>query len=89
MDIVIAFSGLAWVIIPRVIHGFNSDANISWRVFSCVCAIPAVISAISFGFLPESPKYLLIAKGDREALAVLKHIYKVNHPNETRPYPVS
>ena len=48
-----------------------------------------MLAAILFAVLPESPKFLLIAKGEQEALDVLKHVYKVNNPDQTRPYPVS
>jgi len=83
------FSGLAWAIVPLRIKVHDAEANVSWRVFSGVCAIPALVTAILVTFFPESPKFLLSTKGDREALAVLRRIYKVNHRKETRPYPVS
>ena len=55
--------GFAWVILPL------SFGNIhSWRVFIAASAVPSLIGALLYFFLPESPRFLLEVRrreGDR------------------------
>ncbi|PIK39609.1 putative synaptic vesicle glycoprotein 2C isoform X2 [Apostichopus japonicus] len=73
-------AGLAWWIIPSQI-GYKQEkfSYQSWRVFIAVCVLPAASSAISFMFLPESPKFLLEVGKEEQALSVLKKLYQSNN----------
>ena len=53
---------LAWAIIPiRQFHMFGRELD-SWRVFIAICALPSLIGAVMYFFLPESPRFLLQVK---------------------------
>uniref|UniRef100_A0A1B0CB10 Major facilitator superfamily (MFS) profile domain-containing protein n=1 Tax=Lutzomyia longipalpis TaxID=7200 RepID=A0A1B0CB10_LUTLO len=49
-----------------------------WRLFLVVSGLPDLICAISFLFLPESPKYLLSQGRQEEAIAILQSVYHIN-----------
>ena len=53
--------GVAWAILPLDINGasIGSTPFHSWRLFLLVSALPSLIGAIFFVFLPESPRFLL------------------------------
>lgn len=80
-------AGLAWLIIPSDIGFINHDKDKfsyqSWRVFIAVCIFPAATSAITFIYLPESPKFLLETGQEEKALAVLRKIYIKNKKHVT------
>ncbi|KAJ8035605.1 Synaptic vesicle glycoprotein 2B [Holothuria leucospilota] len=80
-------AGLAWLIIPSDIGFINHDKDKfsyqSWRVFIAVCIFPAATSAITFIYLPESPKFLLETGQEEKALAVLRKIYIKNRKHIT------
>ena len=67
---------------------YTDTVNLSWRLFSGICAVPALITTALITFLPESPKFLLTRMGEKEALQVLSYIYDVNHPTDQGSYPV-
>ena len=52
---------LAWVIIPQrnISAPMGSITIHSWRVFIAVSAVPSLLGAVLYFFLPESPRYLL------------------------------
>ena len=51
--------------------------------------MPALSAAISFIFMPESPKFLMEVGRNEEALHVFQTIYKRNNPTSKCKYPVS
>ena len=53
--------GVAWAILPHQSSGLHiGDIPVHiWRVFLFICAIPSLVGAILFIFMPESPRYLL------------------------------
>ena len=58
------------------------DPTISWRYMLGIGAIPAIGQAISFSFMPESPRWLLL-KGQREkAFAALKRLKRPDASHE-------
>ena len=46
--------GFAWVILPLAISRVHS-----WRVFIALSAVPSLVGALLYFFLPESPRFLL------------------------------
>ena len=83
-------SGLAWIVIPLRVQGSSPNSDISWRIFTALCGVPALLAAIFLCFFPESPKFLIAKGQDRKALTILKKIYNTNHSKAPRSnYPVS
>lgn len=86
----IIVAGLAWIIVPLNIPWHDPAINVSWRVFTAVCGIPALLAAIFLFFLPESPKYLLSKSQEHAALKILRKIHRLNNSQSNRVnYPVS
>ncbi|XP_048769762.1 synaptic vesicle glycoprotein 2C-like [Ostrea edulis] len=74
-------AGLAWSVIPRDIGYFSPNFKYnSWRIFVALCTIPSLSSAVFFVFMPESPKFLLSVGQNKNALSVLRLIYRKNNP---------
>ncbi|GAB6029394.1 hypothetical protein CHUAL_005154 [Chamberlinius hualienensis] len=72
---------MAWAIIPRtglVLMWEKQQYFCSWRIFSLLCSCPAVLSALSLNFVPESPRYLLEVGREVEALLVYKWVGRLN-----------
>ncbi|CAG9793359.1 unnamed protein product [Diatraea saccharalis] len=61
----------------------------SWNIYLYVCSLCSLIAAISYYYLPESPKYLLSHGQENEALEVLKDIYSSNTRENRNSFPVS
>lgn len=61
----------------------------SWQLYLFICAMPSLISAVTFSFMPESPKYLLSIGKPKEALEVIKKIFSMNTGKPKRLFPVS
>lgn len=53
-------SAIAWIVVPLDI-GVDSGPFLfnSWRIYLALCTAPSLSSAVLFGFMPESPKFLL------------------------------
>lgn len=49
-----------------------------WRLFVIVCGLPGFLAGLSMFFLPESPKFLLSIQKEKETIAVLEKMYKMN-----------
>lgn len=84
-------AGVAWLVIPRT--SLNADWGWldfqSWRLFVVLCSIPSLSSALIFSlFMPESPKFLMEAGREMEALSVFQKIYQLNR-GATIPFPAS
>ncbi|CAH0582784.1 unnamed protein product [Chrysodeixis includens] len=60
----------------------------SWRVLDLIFAVPCAVSAIGCYCAFESPKYLVTAGREEEALEVLKGIYTMNTRNSSDSYEV-
>ncbi|CAG0924285.1 unnamed protein product, partial [Notodromas monacha] len=52
-----------------------------WREFLLLCSIPSFLALFGLLFMPESPRYLLEAGREVEAMLVYQRIYKSNHSN--------
>jgi putative MFS transporter len=61
--------GLAWLIVP---------STLGWRGLLAVSAVPGLIVFFVRRYIPESPRYLLLQGQEDKALAVLRHVAKVN-----------
>ncbi|XP_077373687.1 synaptic vesicle glycoprotein 2C isoform X3 [Festucalex cinctus] len=74
-------AGLAWLVIPRTWIRFSVgrlDFQ-SWRVFVALCSVPSVTSAVIFRLLmPESPKFLMEAGRERDAVHVFRQMFRLN-----------
>ncbi|XP_077567339.1 synaptic vesicle glycoprotein 2B [Stigmatopora nigra] len=74
-------AGLAWLVIPRTWTHFSLgrlDFQ-SWRVFVVLCSIPSITSAFVFKmFMPESPKFLMEAGREKEAIQVFRQMFRLN-----------
>lgn len=80
---------MAWAIIPRP---WVIDIGIihlpAWRIFLIICTIPSIISAITFYFQHESPKFLMTQGRNDEAMAAFRSIYATNFGNPKSSFPV-
>ncbi|KAM3870136.1 synaptic vesicle glycoprotein 2C [Diretmus argenteus] len=84
-------AGLAWLVIPRTwMHFSMGRLDIqSWRVFVALCSIPSLTSALSFRLLlPESPKFLMEAGQEKEALHVFRLMFELNQWGKDRTFPI-
>ncbi|XP_072242433.1 synaptic vesicle glycoprotein 2C isoform X1 [Leuresthes tenuis] len=84
-------SGLAWMVIPRtwahVSLGFLDFQ--SWRLFVVLCSVPSITSALLFKMLmPESPKFLMEAGREEEAIHVFRLMFDLNMKGKGRAFPV-
>ncbi|KAG7245588.1 hypothetical protein CRUP_036005, partial [Coryphaenoides rupestris] len=60
----------------------------SWRVFVVLCSIPSLSSALLFSLMmPESPKFLMEAGREKEALHVFRLMFAVNHWRSSKSLP--
>ncbi|XP_040019491.2 synaptic vesicle glycoprotein 2C isoform X2 [Gasterosteus aculeatus] len=74
-------AGLAWLVIPRTWAHFSLGTLDfqSWRLFVVLCSVPSLSSAILFRVLmPESPKFLMEAGREKEAIRVFQAMFKMN-----------
>uniref|UniRef100_W5L4P5 Synaptic vesicle glycoprotein 2 n=1 Tax=Astyanax mexicanus TaxID=7994 RepID=W5L4P5_ASTMX len=80
----------AWLVIPRTfLHVDLGWLDFqSWRVFVVLCSIPSLTSAFIFSLaMPESPRFLMEAGMEKEALAVFQQMYRLNHRGSRKPFP--
>uniref|UniRef100_A0A8C1IWC3 Synaptic vesicle glycoprotein 2 n=1 Tax=Cyprinus carpio TaxID=7962 RepID=A0A8C1IWC3_CYPCA len=85
------FLGVAWLVIPRTsLNAHWGWLNFqSWRLFVVLCSVPSLSSALIFRlFMPESPKFLMEARRETEALFVFQKMFKLNNRCATKPFPV-
>lgn len=52
-----------------------------WRLYIIVITFINFVNTIAFLFLPETPKFLLAMNESKEAIDVLKTMYKINTRN--------
>ncbi|XP_055843962.1 synaptic vesicle glycoprotein 2A-like [Episyrphus balteatus] len=72
---------IAWLVINQVWElpiPFLGITYKPWRFFMIVCGIPGFLCGLFLIFLPESPKFLLSVGKDKEAIEVLKRMYRWN-----------
>lgn len=62
---------------------------VPWRAFVWLWCAPGLVAAAILLILPESPRYLLAAKGPEAALPVLAMMYAWNNGRMAEDYPVS
>lgn len=60
----------------------------TWRIYTLVCSIPALLGLITISLLPESPKYLLSKGSSERALRLLRRMYAVNSGKPADTFPV-
>ncbi|XP_066524782.1 synaptic vesicle glycoprotein 2B [Hoplias malabaricus] len=85
-------AGAAWLVIPSTfLHVDLGWLDFqSWRVFVVLCSIPSLTSALIFRLaMPESPRFLMEAGMEEEALNVFQLMYKLNHRGSCNPYTAS
>ncbi|KAM3609385.1 uncharacterized protein V6R79_013812 [Siganus canaliculatus] len=83
-------AGLAWLVIPRtwVRFSLGSLDFQSWRLFVVLCSVPSLTSALLFRFLmPESPKFLMEAAQEKEALQVFQVMFQMNMWRKRKDFP--
>nr|XP_057930797.1 synaptic vesicle glycoprotein 2B [Doryrhamphus excisus] len=83
-------AGLAWLVIPRTwAHFVMGQLDFkSWRVFVVLCSIPSLTSALIFRLLmPESPKFLMEAGRESEAIHVFRLMFELNTRGKGASYP--
>ncbi|XP_039988936.1 synaptic vesicle glycoprotein 2B [Xiphias gladius] len=83
-------AGLAWLVIPRTWARFSLgklDFQ-SWRLFVVLCSVPSLTSALLFGLLmPESPKFLMEAGREKEAIHVFRLMFELNMKGRGKAFP--
>lgn len=83
-------AGLAWLVIPRTwVHFSLGSLNFqSWRLFVVLCSVPSLTSAILFRlFMPESPKFLMEAAREKEAIHVFRMMFELNMGGKGKDFP--
>lgn len=83
-------AGLAWLVIPSTSAHFSlgSLKFQSWRVFVVLCSVPSLTSALLFKLLmPESPKFLMEAAREKEAIRVFKLMFETNMWRKGKEFP--
>ncbi|XP_043278962.1 synaptic vesicle glycoprotein 2B-like isoform X1 [Venturia canescens] len=73
---------LAWAVVPstgEMVVLENKEHFSAWHRFLLLCCLPALCSTVGLIFLPESPRYLVEAGHDVEAMMVYQRIYKRNN----------
>ncbi|XP_065147502.1 synaptic vesicle glycoprotein 2B [Paramisgurnus dabryanus] len=85
-------AGVAWLVIPRTslnVHLSWLDFQ-SWRLFVILCSVPSLSSALIFRlFMPESPKFLMEAGRETEALSVFQTMFRLNNGFVIKPFPAT
>ncbi|XP_067871469.1 synaptic vesicle glycoprotein 2C isoform X2 [Heterodontus francisci] len=84
-------AGLAWLVIPRTSLSFQLGSMHfqSWRLFVMLCSIPSLSSALVYALgMPESPKYLMQAGREEDALRVFKRMFYWNHRGTAHSFSV-
>lgn len=64
---------LAWVVVPttgEMVVLENKEHFSAWHRFLLLCCLPALCSTVGLIFIPESPRYLVEAGRDVEAMMV-------------------
>ncbi|CAG5033906.1 unnamed protein product [Parnassius apollo] len=85
----IILPGLAWLIIPGKWSWQWGAMRLSpWRVFMWSWCAPGLLASLALLVLPESPRYLLAAKGPQAALPVLATMYAWNEGKTADCFPV-
>ncbi|KAJ8928319.1 hypothetical protein NQ314_019131 [Rhamnusium bicolor] len=81
---------LAWGVLPQNLSFrlFNVFEYHSWNVFLLICSLAPLTSGVIFIFMPESPKFLMSAGRNEEALEVFQKIYKFNTGKPIDTYPI-
>ncbi|KAK9879266.1 hypothetical protein WA026_004114 [Henosepilachna vigintioctopunctata] len=59
-----------------------------WSLYLILNSLPAIFGGLIFLLLPESPKYLMTAGRNDEALKVFQRIYSINTGNPVETYPI-
>ncbi|XP_034735126.1 synaptic vesicle glycoprotein 2B [Etheostoma cragini] len=83
-------AGLAWLVIPRTWAHFSLGSLDfqSWRLFVVLCSVPSLTSAVLFRLLmPESPKFLMEAGREKEAIRVFQVIFELNMWGKGKDFP--
>ncbi|KAK9516343.1 hypothetical protein VZT92_024279 [Zoarces viviparus] len=83
-------AGLAWLVIPRTWARFSLGTLDfqSWRLFVVLCSVPSLTSALLFRLLmPESPKFLMEAGREKEAIRVFQVMFKLNMRGKGKDLP--
>ncbi|XP_020515795.2 synaptic vesicle glycoprotein 2B [Labrus bergylta] len=83
-------AGLAWAVIPTNWTDFLGFMDFQgWRLFVMLCSVPSLTSALFFLLLlPESPKFLMEAGREKEALRVFKQMFKLNMRGKEKDFTV-
>ncbi|XP_023311297.1 synaptic vesicle glycoprotein 2B isoform X1 [Anoplophora glabripennis] len=81
---------IAWGILPR-----NLDFKIfdfidihAWNVFLLICTLTTILGATVYLFMPESPKFLMSAGRNEEALKVFETVYRINTGRPRNTFPI-
>ncbi|XP_044050253.1 synaptic vesicle glycoprotein 2B isoform X3 [Siniperca chuatsi] len=83
-------AGLAWLVIPRTwVHFSLGSLDFqSWRLFVVLCSVPSLTSALLFRLLlPESPKFLMEAAREKEAIHVFQVMFELNMWGKGKDFP--
>ncbi|KAJ8919146.1 hypothetical protein NQ315_012132 [Exocentrus adspersus] len=81
---------IAWIVLPQNVNFtlFDQFDFHSWNVFLLICSLAPLTSGVIFLFMPESPKFLMSAGRNEEALRVFQKIYKINKGKPANTYPI-
>lgn len=79
-------AALAWIVVPttgEMIILENKEHFSAWHRFLLFCCLPGFIATAGLIYLPESPRYLIEAGRELEAMMVYEKIFKKNNSRKT------
>lgn len=60
----------------------------NWNFFLLLCTLPSLLGGIGICFMPESPKFLMTAGRNTEALKIFQKVYSRNSGKSPNDYKI-
>ncbi|XP_049786312.1 uncharacterized protein LOC126188746 [Schistocerca cancellata] len=85
----IGYAGIGLLMLTKIWEYDTGTMKLHpWHVFVMVSSVPALLGAVVFSLLPETPKFLMAQGRNEEALAVMRKMYATNTRIHPDTYPV-
>ncbi|XP_047116112.1 uncharacterized protein LOC124796070 [Schistocerca piceifrons] len=85
----IGYAGIGLLMLTKIWEYDTGTMKLHpWHVFVMASSVPALLGAVVFSLLPETPKFLMAQGRNEEALAVMRKMYATNTRTHPDTYPV-